>query len=516
MLSFNKKSQELIFLIFTTVSMASIMTLGYYFTYINYPIWSILIYSSLILYAASTYKKIYGYIIKEHLVPFLLCMFAMIFVLLAQFLIKQIDKFLGKGLDITVLIEMIYYSMAAVVALAVPMAILVCTLMAFGRLSADNEITAMKASGIQYYNLIIPPILLSTVVAVTMIYFNNWILPDMNYQSKKIISDITSKNLEIIFEPKQLNTQLEGFTIYFDSIEEDLEKSEEDDGKNFFKNVFITQHNRHDNSIIRTIVSKKAYRVNDFNNNHIIILLKNGTMYQKIDDSQKYRIIQFDENQIKIDKNHFAYSGGRKQKGDRELNYKEIQDTIKFHVGLIDETKKRIRRTIGRIDPYAPVTYPFNFTANYYIEEQKKLTHSSNKQNIEKYYNDTQRLIEKEKKRIHEFESQIDKFRVEMHKKFSLPVACIIFILVGAPLGVVTRKGKFSINIGISLTFFLIYWAFLIGGENFADKGSINPALAMWLPNIVLLIVGIYLNYRINNGQKIFKMPNLTIFKKNK
>ena len=101
-----------------------------------------------------------------------------------------------------------------------------------------------------------------------------------------------------------------------------------------------------------------------------------------------------------------------------------------------------------------------------------------------------------------------------MHKKFSLPVACIIFILVGAPLGVTTRKGKFSINIAISLTFFLIYWAFLIAGENFADQGSINPALAMWLPNIILLIVGIYFNYRINKGQKIFTIPYFKLLKK--
>ena len=512
MLSINKKYQELIFLVCTMVAMAAIMTLGYYFTYINYPIWSIIIYSSLILYAVSTYKKIYGYIIKEHLIPFLLCMFAMMFVLLAQFLIKQIDKFLGKGLDVIVLIEMIYYSMAAVIALAVPMAILVCTLMAFGRLSADNEITAMKASGIQYYNLIIPPLLLSAVVAITMIYFNNWILPDMNYKSKKIISDITSKNLDIIFEPKQLNTQLEGFTIYFESIEEDPDKNEGENGRKFFKDVFITQHNRHNSNIIRTIVSKKAYRVNDFNSNHIIILLEKGNMYQKIGDGQKYRIIQFDENQIKIDKNQFSYSGGRKQKGDRELNYKEIQDTIQFHINLIDESKGRIKRTIGRIDSHAPITYPFNFIANYYINQKKEPLHPSNA----KKYDNTQNSIQREKKRIREFESQIDKFRVEMHKKFSLPVACIIFILVGAPLGVITRKGKFSINIGISLTFFLIYWAFLIAGEDFADKGSINPALAMWLPNIVLLIIGFYLNYRVSNGQKIFQLPNLAIFKKNK
>ena len=142
------------------------------------------------------------------------------FVLLAQYLIKHIDKFLGKGLDIIVLIEMIYYSMAAVVALAVPMAILVCTLMAFGRLSADNEITAMKSSGIKYYSLVLPPLILSTLVAVAMIYFNNWILPDMNYKSKKLLSEISTKNPEIMFEPKQLNTQVEGFTIYIDSMDD--------------------------------------------------------------------------------------------------------------------------------------------------------------------------------------------------------------------------------------------------------------------------------------------------------
>ena len=81
-------------------------------------------------------------------------------------------------------------------------------------------------------------------------------------------------------------------------------------------------------------------------------------------------------------------------------------------------------------------------------------------------------------------------------------------------MGVTTRRGKFSINIAISLTFFLIYWAFLIAGENFADQGSINPALAMWLPNIILLIIGIYFNYRINKGQKIFTIPYFKLFKK--
>ena len=361
MLSINKKYQELIFLVCTMVAMAAIMTLGYYFTYINYPIWSIIIYSSLILYAVSTYKKIYGYIIKEHLVPVLLCMFAMMFVLLAHYLIKHIDKFLGKGLDVMVLIEMIYYSMAAVVALAVPMAILVCTLMAFGRLSADNEITAMKSSGIKYYSLIFPPLIFSTLVAAAMIYFNNWILPDMNYKSKKLLSEISTKNPEIMFEPKQLNTQIEGFTIYIDSM---------DDEK--FKDVTINESNQYNNKITKTIVSKNASIINYFDPNNIIIFLENGSLYQDLDDN-KFQTIAFNTNQIKMDLNQFSFSNNQRR-GDRELNFQGIKDTINWHANLIGESQKRIKRHIKRIDidpdrpnGLATITYPYNFLPHQYL-----------------------------------------------------------------------------------------------------------------------------------------------------
>tara|TARA_Y100001970_G_C14242331_1_gene865711 strand:- start:2632 stop:4143 length:1512 start_codon:yes stop_codon:yes gene_type:complete len=500
MLLGNKKYQELLSLTFTMLVVAAIMILGSYLTSKNQIMLSILIYSSLILYSATIYKKIYSYIIKEHLVPFLLCMFAMMFVLLAQYLIKHIDKFLGKGLDVMVLIEMIYYSMAAVIALAVPMAILVCTLMAFGRLSSDNEIVAMKSSGIKYYSLIVPPVILSVLVAVAMIYFNNWILPDMNYKSKKLLSEISTKNLEIIFEPKQLNTQVEGFTIYFESMDD-----------NIFKDVTINETNKYNNEIIKTIISEQAYTIDSFDPNKIIILLKNGVLYQDL-DNDKFQTIKFKTNQIKMDLNQFSFSNNQRR-GDRELNFQAIKDTIDWHSNLIDESQNRIKKHIKRIDQKAIIAYPYHFLSDYYLEHRKSNLNLKN-EDLENYFDNTQNAINKEKKRIDGFNKQINKFLVEMHKKFSLPIACIVFILVGAPLGVTTRKGKFSINIAISLTFFLIYWAFLIAGENFADKGSINPALAMWMPNIILLTVGIYFNYRIDKGKKILTIPYIKFLKK--
>jgi len=106
---------------------------------------------------------------------------------------------------------------------------------------------------------------------------------------------------------------------------------------------------------------------------------------------------------------------------------------------------------------------------------------------------------------ISSYQKSINTYTVELHKKFSIPFACIIFIIIGAPLGVMARKGGLGSSISISLLFFIIYWAFLIGGEELADRGFLNPGLSMWLPNIILGLIGIYLCYAITNEKKIIK-----------
>ena len=103
-------------------------------------------------------------------------------------------------------------------------------------------------------------------------------------------------------------------------------------------------------------------------------------------------------------------------------------------------------------------------------------------------------------------EKSINSYRVELHKKFSIPFACIVFILIGAPLGIISKKGGLGTSVSISLLFFVIYWAFLIGGEELADRGLLSPPLSMWLPNIVLGIVGIYLCYIMVYEKNIINM----------
>jgi len=105
---------------------------------------------------------------------------------------------------------------------------------------------------------------------------------------------------------------------------------------------------------------------------------------------------------------------------------------------------------------------------------------------------------------------------VELNKKFSIPVASIVFILIGAPLGVMARRGNFAISGAISLGFFILYWAFLIAGENLADRGSMTPFMSMWLPNIILSILGVYLIYKNSRNRSKIKFDFINLFFKKK
>ena len=144
-------------------------------------------------------KRIDRYIFKEHLFPFVLSLLVLLFILLANFLLKSIDKFLGKGLSVTVLFEYLFYNMAWILALAVPMAVLIATLTAFGRFSADNEITAMRASGISTFKLLRSPLCFGIIMTIMMIYFNNQILPSMNHKARSLSINISKKRPDLEF-----------------------------------------------------------------------------------------------------------------------------------------------------------------------------------------------------------------------------------------------------------------------------------------------------------------------------
>ena len=151
-------------------------------------------------------KIIHKYIFKELVKPFFSSLLILIFVLLSNFILKNIDKFLGKGISISVVVKFILLNSAWIFSLAVPMAILITTLVAFGRLSSDNEIIALKASGITYFDIIKPGVIFGTIIIIFMIPINLWLLPEMNHNIKKTSYEISRNRPDVNFNEHMLNT----------------------------------------------------------------------------------------------------------------------------------------------------------------------------------------------------------------------------------------------------------------------------------------------------------------------
>ena len=162
-------------------------------------------------------KSLDRYIFREQALPFIVSLSSIIVILLTNFIIKNFDRFLGKGLSASVMVEFIFFNLAWIVALAVPMAVLISTLMGFGKLSSENSITALRASGISYMRIMRPSIIFGIALCVLMIIFNNLMLPDMNHKARTLSRDISKKRPDLEFNIGYFTESLPEYGILIES-----------------------------------------------------------------------------------------------------------------------------------------------------------------------------------------------------------------------------------------------------------------------------------------------------------
>ncbi len=437
---------------------------------------------------------IYRYILKSHAGPFLFSLGTLMFLFLFQFLIKSIDQLVGKGLSIWIIIQLIALNLAWMVTLAVPMAVLVSTLMAFGGLSSANEITIMKAGGISLKKLMIPVLILAAVITYLMVLFNNDVLPEANHKARILMQDISRTKPTFILEAGKFSDDIGGARIL---VRKTYENS------NNIEGIFIYDYSSPDFRNVITAQSGDIGFTNDFKN--IVLNLKDGEIHQLNirDYVNKYRKVKFTNHRITLDAAGFGFqqsSDNAFGRGDRELSAKAmnvIVDSLaasrkrnneSFIQGIcldVDNLFKiQFKDTVYSRGPAQDSGKAFQQTA--YDSLSRILKTVSSKSEFAK--NQTQLNFQMQK--------QMDAFQVEIYKKYSIPFACLVFALIGAPLGYRVRRGGFGIAAGFSLFFFLLYWASLIGGEKLADRDLVSPFLGMWLVNIVLGLFGLYLMFK--------------------
>ncbi|MBF0432961.1 MAG: LptF/LptG family permease [Fibrobacteria bacterium] len=442
--------------------------------------------------------KLSLYVLREHFAPFLYSLCIITFLFVIDFLVKLLDAILSKGLAFTTIFEIFILNMAWMLALSVPMSCLVASLMAFGRLAGDNEITAIRASGISPVKIIMPVFIVSALICCGLIYFNNYVLPEANHRAAAIRNDIARKNAPAFITPGILIKDFPNYRIWVDSI--NYEES-------MLFGVKIYFWERRDPP--RYMFANQATMGYSQDGKKILITLMDGENHILDNkDPNRYLRLKFRQQTVAIDNvDDTMVRRERNSRSDREMSVKQMYEVVERAREKEMEVKK---------------TYP-DKVFNELVAIQKQIVADSNVKVIPRleekpwwkvypissvyykrlnnYEKERKYLIDRYTKKLDTQKKQASKYLVEIHKKFSIPVACVIFILVGAPLGIMSRVGGIGMGAIISSAFFLVYWVCLLRGEAMADRLIISPWVSMWAPNIIVGVMGLFLVVRALKGK---------------
>jgi lipopolysaccharide export system permease protein len=416
------------------------------------------------------------YLVKESVGPFFFGLAVITLVLIMDFLVDIMNLIIDRGIQAPLVIELFALNLAWMLALSVPMAVLVAVLMVFGRMAADNEITACKSCGIPFYRLILPVLGGALLLTILMVWFNDRVLPESNHKARMLLTDITRKKPTWSLEENIFLDYFEGYSIRVKTI---ARKTSE------ISDIIIIQTKNSE----RIITAKRGKMYFSADGSTLMMELENGEILE-VDPEDQAGITRTDFARQTIAIPGASASLERtaqSTRGDREM-------TVAMMLERNRERREKLSEATGQSDSLAraAVSEILNIPAD--DKEAKFRLMKGAAKKAQSKNKDIRARMAFFKKSADNFRREINSMEVEIHKKFSIPAACISFVLIGAPLGALARRGGFATGIALSLFFFIVYWAFLIGGEQLADSNTLPAFWAMWLPNFIVGGAGIILN----------------------
>ena len=422
-----------------------------------------------------------------------------------QFLILHIDSLIGKDIPLQVIFELILTNLAYMVVLAAPMAVLVATLMAFGKFSELHELTAVRASGVHPLKVIFPVLLASILLFLGLAWFSNDLLPEANHKSRSLFIDIRLKKPGFDLKPNEFYDGIEGYIFLVDEVDS---KTDSLYGITLFQEP--TRNN--DRAFIK---AKKGYLLSE-NSEMLTLYLFDGKMQKFPATTNRNKITlevsEFQEHRITFDLADLAFEKSdpnRRNRSDRTMNIQSMQvivDSLKIEVIKQFTNATKLIPDLGKDNPgryrainkeltendTTLVTSSIAVNNQTSISEQKRLFQSAISD-----LNNYKASLQNIQANVLFRQKSINRYLVEIHKKFSIPFACIVFILLGAPIGIMSKRGNFGVAAMISTVILTLYWISLIQGEKLADRLFITPFVGMWAFNIVFSLIGIILLIRL-------------------
>lgn len=461
--------------------------------------------------------------LQRFLPIFVMTFFITLFIVMMQFLFRYIDDLVGKGLDLSVIAELFFYAAVSMVPTALPLAILLASLMTFGNLGEKFELTAMKASGISLFRIMRPLIVFIAFVAVGAFFFQNNILPIAQTKMWTLMFSIRQKTPEVEIPEKSFYNQIPGMNLY-------VEHKDRETGR--LDNLIIYDTSRGMDKV-RVILADSGRISFTEDKNRVRIQLYNGEMYEDFRDnvmgSNASRYLPFRRETFSTKTAYIAYDANFNRMDDSTMRKQYIGKNISELRLAIDSLQTRVDslgREIGldiKERHYLDLPY---YTTTYVGTEQIKevrppvahapldldsVFHGPTPEAYRAYLSGAlmkakraQAEMQFRSLALDEEQQILRRHEIEMHKKFTLSLACLIFFFIGAPLGAIIKKGGLGMPLVISVILFIVYYIFDNTGYKMARDGKMEVVAGIWLSSMVMMPLGAFFTWKAVGDTTMF------------
>lgn len=462
----------------------------------------------------------------------LLCMtfFICLFIVLMQFLWRSLNDLVGKGLDFSVICELFFYAALTMVPMALPLAVLLASLMTFGNLGEKFELTAMKAAGISLIRIMRPLIIFMTFVAVGAFFFQNNVLPIAQTKMWTLLFSMRQKSPEVEIPERAFYDQIPGINLYIDHKDKETGM--------LYDLILYDVSKGFDNA--RIILSDSAKLSFTEDKTHLFLQLYQGEMFENLRDQtfgrNAAKNMPFRRESFPMKESYIIFDANFNRMDDSVMREQYVGKNVSELRSSIDSLGKRVDslgtvygndiKTRGYLglaystpqDPASPdMATPDRIARAEALDLDSIFYHSPS--NARNYLN---LALGKARMQKQEFEyktlvlkeetKMLRRHDIEYQRRFTMPVACIVFFFVGAPLGAIIKKGGIGTPLVISVFLFIVYYIFDNMGFKMARDGRLDVWEGIWLSTAVMLPLGIFVTYKAVGDSAVFNSDAYTNF----
>ena len=469
-------------------------------------------------------KKLDWFVLKSFFWPLIMTFFIVLFIQIMQFLWMYVDDMAGKGLELNVLMELLFQFSLVFVPTALPLGILLASLMTFGNMGENFELTAIKSSGIPLQRIMRPLVIMIVFISIGSFFFANNVLPYSNRKARTLMYDIQRKRPELNIQAGSFYNGIEGFSMKIGS---------KDPITNKLEKILIYDHSEEGGNT-SVIFADSGYMKMTPDETALIFTLYKGYSYNDIKENVPIKQRKYPFRSDNFDTYTFLIelSGFDLNRSDMDLfrNHQSMQNLNQLNYYIDSLSNKLTTKTNNFIKEYKQSR----------IYTKRNISHSKSFENdtLKKYIFDVDsifnsisdkdkglaisyalsnardglKFVSEKQISLHRDLKGLNRYKIEWHKKLTLAMACLVFFFIGAPLGAIIRKGGLGMPAVISVLFFVVYYVLSLIGEKMAKEGITTAWLGMWSSTFILFLVGVFLTYKATTDSVIMNKETYSHF----